>query len=261
MFTGNYNFFDYKLNIPGYTGQDYGGLAQYLYLAISAVLLAALLIALRKTPREKARRIIGFIGIFMTVFYIGKTAWESYYDVTVVGKFNFWLLPFDSCSFIMPAAILAGFAKGKIREAAEAWVATGGIVGGFATMLFLKAFNYYPFLSFGAFYSMLWHFLMVFMGLLVLVTTPRNIPFSLVTKGFLFHLIASAVAIPIDYIWNFDFMMYKDLGGVPFFEGVASDLTGKGLGFLNPLIMLILYFAAFSLIWLIAAGIKNRKNC
>ncbi|MBQ1502693.1 MAG: YwaF family protein, partial [Clostridia bacterium] len=230
MFTGNYNFFDYKLNIPGYTGQDYGGLAQYLYLAISAVLLVALLIALRKTPREKARRIIGFIGIFMTVFYIGKTAWESYYDVTVGGKFNFWLLPFDSCSFIMPAAILAGFAKGKIREAAEAWVATGGIVGGFATMLFLKAFNYYPFLSFGAFYSMLWHFLMVFMGLLVLVTTPRNIPFSLVTKGFLFHLIASAVAIPIDYIWNFDFMMYKDLGGVPFFEGVASDLTGKGLG-------------------------------
>ncbi len=261
MFTGNYNFFDYKLNIPGYTGQDYGGLAQYLYLAISAVLLVALLIALRKTPREKARRIIGFIGIFMTVLYIGKTAWESYYDVTVVGKFNFWLLPFDSCSFIMPAAILAGFAKGKIREAAEAWVATGGIVGGFATMLFLKAFNYYPFLSFGAFYSMLWHFLMVFMGLLVLVTTPRNIPFSLVTKGFLFHLIASAVAIPIDYIWNFDFMMYKDLGGVPLFEGVASDLTGKGLGFLNPLIMLILYFAAFSLIWLIAAGIKNRKNC
>ncbi|MBR6915136.1 MAG: hypothetical protein IKN36_02145, partial [Clostridia bacterium] len=137
MFTGNYNFFDYKFNIPGYSGQDYGGVAQYLYLAISAVLLVALLIALRKTPREKARLIIGFIGIFMTVLYIGKTAWESYYDVTVVGKFNFWLLPFDSCSFIMPAAILAGFAKGKIREAAEAWVATGGIVGGFATMLFL----------------------------------------------------------------------------------------------------------------------------
>ena len=105
---------------------------------------------------------------------------------------------------------------------------------------------------------MLWHFLMVFMGLLVLVSTPRNLPFSLVTKGYLFHLAASAVVIPIDFIWNFDFMLYKDLGGVPFFEGVASDLTEKGLGFLNPPIMLVLYFAAFSLIWLIAAGIKNR---
>ncbi|MBQ3900360.1 MAG: YwaF family protein [Clostridia bacterium] len=261
MFTGNYNFFDYKLNIPGYTGQDHGGLAQYLYLAISAVLLVALLVALRKTTREKALRLIGFIGIFMTLFYIGKTSWESFYDVRLNGGFNFWLLPFDSCSLIMPAAILAGFARGKVRDVAAAWVATGGIVGGFATMLFLNAFYYYPFLSFGAFYSMLWHFLMVFMGLLVLVSTPRNLPFSLVTKGYLFHLAASAVVIPIDFIWNFDFMLYKDLGGVPFFEGVASDLTGKGLGFLNPLIMLILYFAAFSLIWLIAAGIKNRKNC
>ncbi|MBR3423566.1 MAG: YwaF family protein [Clostridia bacterium] len=260
MFTGSYNFFDYKYNIPGYSGQDYGGIAQYLYLAISAVLLVALLVALRKTAREKALRLIGFIGIFMTLFYIGKTSWESYYDVRLNGGFNFWLLPFDSCSLIMPAAIMAGFAKGKVRAFAEAWVATGGIVGGFATMLFLKAFNYYPFLSFGAFYSMLWHFLMVFMGLLVLVVTPRNIPFSIVTKGFLFHLAASAIVIPINYIWNFDFMMYKDLGGVPFFEGVASDLTERGLGFLNPLLMLILYFASFSLVWLIAAGIKNRKK-
>ena len=260
MFTGNYNFFAYKYNIPGYSGQDYGGIAQYLYLAISAVLLVALLIALRKTSHERMRRIIGFIGVFMTVFYIGKTSWESYYDITQNGGFNFWLLPFDSCSLIMPAAIIAGFAKGKVREVAEAWIATGGIVGGFATMLFLKAFNFYPFLSFGAFDSMIWHFLMVFMGLLVLVVTPRNIPFSIVTKGFLFHLAASAIVIPINYIWNFDFMMYKDLGGVPFFEGVASDLTERGLGFLNPLLMLILYFAAFSLIWLIAAGIKNRKK-
>ena len=53
MFTGNYGFFDYKYNISGYSGQDYGGLAQYVYLAISVVVLAGLLIALRKTPRER----------------------------------------------------------------------------------------------------------------------------------------------------------------------------------------------------------------
>ena len=72
MFTGDYNYFDYKYNIPGYTGQDYGGFAQYFYLALSLVLLTVLLIALRKTPKESARRIIGFLGIFLTVFYIGK---------------------------------------------------------------------------------------------------------------------------------------------------------------------------------------------
>lgn len=260
MFTGNYNFFAYKYNIPGYTGQDHGGLAQYLYLAISAVLLVALLIALRRTKRETVRRMIGVLGIFLTALYIGKTAWESYYDVRLNGGFNFYLLPFDSCSLIMPAALIAGFGKGKISDAASCWIATGGVVGGFAAMLFLNAFYFYPFLSFGALYSMLWHFLMVFMGLLILVTTPRNIRFSTVTRGYLFHLVASAVVIPVDFIRKFDFMLYRELGGVPFFEGVATRLTEKGLVFLNPPMMLILYFLAFALIWLIAAGIKNRRS-
>jgi len=53
MFTGDYCFFEYKYNIPGYTGQDYGGAAQYVYLIISVILLAVTLTALRKTPQKR----------------------------------------------------------------------------------------------------------------------------------------------------------------------------------------------------------------
>ena len=42
MFRGSYNFFDYKYNIEGYSGQDFGGPAQWLYLAISAVIMILL---------------------------------------------------------------------------------------------------------------------------------------------------------------------------------------------------------------------------
>lgn len=260
MFTGDYGYFDYKGNITGYTGQDYGGFAQYLYLAISLVALIGLLIALRKVPKEKVMKLIGFLGIFLTVFYIGKTAWESYYDVKVTGEFNTGLLPFDTCSLIMPAGIMAGFGKGKIQRIAESWIATGGIIGGFATMLFLNAFFYYPFLSFGATYSMIWHFLMVFMGLLVLVSSRPPIRFSIVTEAFIFHLIASVIVIPVDFVYDFDFMLYRYLGHVPFFEGVATRLREAGFEFVNPVIMLILYFVFFAVVWLIAAGIKNRRT-
>jgi hypothetical protein len=260
MFTGDYGFFDYKYNIAGYNGQDYGGFAQYLYLMISAVLLTVLLGLLRKSSRERVRKIIGWLGVFLIVFYIGKTAWESYYDIRQSGGFNTGLLPFDTCSLIMPAAILAGFGKGRVQRMAECWIATGGIVGGFATMLFLNAFKYYPFLSFGATYSMVWHFLMVFMGLLILVSERPPVRFPLVVLGYLFHLIASAIVIPIDFIFGFDFMLYRDLGGVPFFEGIADRFKSAGVGFLNPALMLILYFAAFCIIFVLAAGIKNRRH-
>ncbi len=264
MFKGDYSFFDYKYNIIGYNGQDYGRFAQYLYLAISAVLLIILLSCLRKLPKEKVLSIIRVTSIFLLIFYIGKTTWETIYDIKYSGSFNTGLLPLDSCSIIMLAGILSSFTKGKIKTYSDAWLATGSIVGGISTMLYLNAFKYYPFLSFGAFYSMIWHFLMTFLGLLLIVTKYVPINYQTVIKGFVFHLIASLIVIPIDYIFDFDFMMYKYLGSIPIFEDVATKLIQKGLGILNPILMLFLYFLAFNIVFLIPIGVnklfKEEKN-
>ncbi len=267
VFTGKYNFFDYKYNIPGYSGQDYASHAQNIYLIVSLVLMVVFLIALRKMSKSGVTKLISFIGIFITVLYLIKSTWESYYDIKQLGEFNFNLLPLDTCSIIMPAAIIAGLGKGKIQHVAECWLATGGIVGGIATMLFLNALKFYPYLSFGAFYSMTWHFLMVFTGLLIIVKDHLEWNYGVVVKGFLFHVIFSAVVIPVDFIFDLDFMLYKNLGGVPFFEDVAGKLTSLKLGFLNPLLMLALYFAAFNLIYFavvlirkIISAFKNGKK-
>ena len=249
MFTGDYGFFDYKYHITGYTGQDYGGPAQTVYLTVSAMLLIGLISVLRKSSRDRVRRIVGFTGVFLALFYLGKTAWESYYDIRLNGGFNTGILPLDTCSLVVPAALLAGFGRGKAQRLAEGWMATGSVVGGIATMVRLNAFNFYPFLSFGGFYSMLWHLLMVFLGLLLIVTDRECCGAKTVHRGFAFHLLFSAVVIPVDFIWGFDFMLYRDLGGVPIFEDAASRFTAAGLGFLNPILMLVLYYLAF---WLVA---------
>ena len=259
MFKGNYRFFDYKYNIMGYTGQDYGGIAQYIYLIISIVLLVVLLFLLRKSTKEKVLKIIRVLSVFLVLFYIGKTTWESIHDIKLNGSFNTGLLPFDSCSIIMLAGMISGFSTGKIKDYSNAWIITGGVVSGFATMLYLNAFKYYPFFSFGAFYSMIWHFLMVFMGLLLIVTNYVEINYKTLIKGFIFHLIVSLFVIPIDFIFNFDFMMYKELGGIPIFEGFALKLMNNGLAFFNPIIMLILYFIAFNFVFLIAFLLKKKN--
>lgn len=260
MYSGDYNFFDYKYNIDGYTGQDYGGVAQYLYLGISVVLLITLLIIFRKLSKEKVLKIIRITSIFLVLFYICKTTWESYYDIKQFGSFNTGLLPLDSCSIIMLAGLISSFAKGKIKKYSDSWIVTGSIVGGIATMLYLNAFKYYPFFSFGAFYSMIWHFLMVFIGLLLIVTKYVDISYKTVIKGFIFHLAISLIVIPIDFIYNFDFMMYKDLGGIPIFESIATSFTEKGLRFLNPLMMLTLYFIAFNIVFFIPLLLNRKKR-
>lgn len=260
MFHGNYNFFDYKYNISNYTGQDYGAFPQYLYLIISVILLFILLIILRKESKKRVLKIIKFTSIFMIILYITKTSWESIFDIKLTGSFNTGLLPFDTCSIIMWASLIAGFCKGRIKKYAECWIATGGIVGGIATMLFLNAFKYYPFLSFGAFYSMIWHFLMVFLGLLLIVTKYIDLNYNMVIKGYIFHIIISLFIIPIDFIYNYDFMLYLNLGGIPIFENIASSLTSMNLQILNPLLMLILYFISFNIIYTLSIIIKKILN-
>lgn len=260
MFSGKYNFFDYKYNILDYNGQDYGGICQYIYLISSIFLLAISLIFLRKISKDKILKIIRFTSIFLIILYIVKTTWESFYDIKYYGSFNTGLLPLDSCSMIMLAGIISGFCKGKIKEFSDSWIATGAIVGGIANMLFLSALNYYPFLSFGAFYSMIWHLLMVFLGLLLIINNYVSISYKTIIKGFIFHLIISLIIIPIDFIFEFDFMMYKSLGSVPIFEGVAEHLTAHGLHFLNPIMMLILYYLAFNIVFLIPIVIKKIIN-
>ena len=257
MFRGNYNFFDYKYNIAGYTGQDYGGIAQNIYLFGSIILMTVLLFFLRKVSKEKVLKIIRVIGIFMTLLYICKTTWESIYDIKLSGSFNTGLLPFDTCSIIMLTCLLAGFGKGKIKKMAECWLTTGSIVGGIATMLYLNAFKYYPFFSFGAFYSMIWHFLMVFTGLLLIVTNYVELKYENVLLGFLFHFIISLIIIPIDFIFNFDFMLYLSLGGIPIFEDIATKFTQMNLQVINPIMMLILYFIAFNIIYIFSIIIKK----
>lgn len=255
----NYNFFDYKYNIVGYSGQHFGSIYQYIYLIGSIIIMILLLFFLRKMSKKRVLSIIQITSVFLIAFYLVKTIWESVYDIKLTGSFNTGLLPFDTCSIIMLASLLSGFGKGKIKELADSWLVTGGIVGGLGTMVSLNAFKYYPFFSFGAFYSMIWHFLMVFLGLLLIVNHSIEFKYSTIIRGFFFHIIISLVVIPIDYLFNFDFMMYKNLGGIPFFEDIGSYYTSINLPILNTLIMLVLYFLAFNIVFGIPLVINKKK--
>lgn len=260
MYNGEYSFFDYKYNIVGYTGQDYGGIAQTIYSISSLVLIITLLFFLRKLSKEKVLKIIRFFAIFFLLFLITKTVWESYYDIKYTGHFNYGLLPLDLCSIPITAFFLAGFTNGKIKDYALSWIVTGEVVGGIGVMFYLTALNYYPFFTFGAFYSMLWHFLMVFLALLIVVTNYIKLNYKVVIKGFIFHLIFSIPVIIINYIYNFDFMFYNELSSIPVFDEIGTKLINNNLGFINPIIMTILYFIAFNIAYLLCKLVKKIYN-
>ena len=258
MFSG-YHFFDYKYSIPGYTGQDYDGYPRIIYLVASIVLIFLLLVLFRKAKRETVHRYLKVLGIFMIALYIIKTTWESYFDITISDGFNLGILPFDTCSIIMWAGVLAGWGKGKIKTASECWLASGGVVGGIANLLFLRALLYYPFFTFGAFYSMIWHFLMVFTGLWLLVTNYAESSFKTILYGFIFHMIISIPVIIFDYTWlqGQDFMLYTQASGIPLVSDWAATMISEGRAGFVPFMVAACYFLSFALIVYASWGLKG----
>ena len=257
MFKGPYGFFDYKYNIAGYEGQDYSGTGRLIYIIAAAVIVVLLLILLRNAKKETVKKYLKIVGIAFVSAYIIKTTWESYFDITVDGGFNLYILPFDTCSVVMWACLLAGFGTPKLQKLGACWLVTGSMVGSIGAIPFLTALKYYPFFTFGAFYSMLWHIVMLFTGAWLIVTNYVEMNFKTLLTGFAFHILVSLVVIPLDYIFSWDFMFYRTAGSVPIIEGVSEKLAANGMGFFTTPIMIAAYFITFAVIIYGSLGLKK----
>ncbi len=260
MFPLTYDFFDYKGDIPGYNGWDFDhGPAQTIYVCTAAALILLLLILTRKAPREEMPAYFRRIGVCLALFYAVKVIWETVHDLQLPGgSFNWYLLPLDTCSLVTPASLIFGFGKGRAQRCAGAWITTGGMVGGIGAMVKLTALQYYPILTYGAFYSMLWHAAIVYLGLWLIITAPAPLRFrDMVLNGFAFHLVCSVPIIAADYLFDWDFMFYKEMSALPVLDGVAERLIDGGLFFLVPVIMIAVYFVCFCIIFGVAALMKN----
>ncbi len=266
MWNGQYRFFDYKYNIAGYSGQDYDGVGRWVYLIFTVISIIMLLVFFRNAKRRHIDSYIKIVGFVMPVLEISKVTWESIWDIRTGRGFN-WegLLPIYTCSLFIYCMFVAAISKGKARDWCLSWVSSLGLVGGLSNVLFMRGLKWYPFFTFGAFYSMTFHYVMVLTALLIVVTRYKEFRFSDIGKAFAVHLIFSAVVIPIDFLKGWDYMQYYEAGGVPVFETVSDLLAEKGCRYLTAPMMLIVYLALDALLIAIyvfgqrLAGVKTKK--
>jgi len=261
----NYSFFDYKYFIEGYHGEHYGSTYQTVYLIATIAFSLLLSVLLRKTKKETVKSTVGIIGIVVTVLYIAKTLWESHYDVATGRGFNTYLLPFDTCSIVMWAAIIGGFGKGWFADWARKWLCTLGFVGGFSTAMYLYAFKYYPFFTFGAFYSMLWHAAMVFIAWWLLISGTVHMEWSDILRAFGFHAVFSVLPIAINLcVSHMNWMFYDNADDLPLVNVLSAPYTNTWKA---AVIMLLAYLAItaafvalYRLIYLLGRIVKKPKH-
>lgn len=233
-----YGFFDYKYNIPDFGSDLFCG-AHITYIVLVYVMGVLVSYLLRKTRHERISVLLKALSIVMVLLEVCKISWESYYDITTGRGFNYFgLLPVYTCSLFMYTLLVAAWGRGKAREASLSFITTIGLLYGAIGVVYCNGLNFYPFWTFGAFYSLMFHSVMFLTGVFLLMTGYKELQWRDVPLSFIPIALLALVAIPINYAIGSDYMLIYSGGGVPLYEDLAASLAERGLRPVYTLIML-----------------------
>lgn len=229
----------------------------------------------RKIGKDKAIFLTKIIAIVVTVLEIIK--------ITIAfingegDKLDHWV-PLYFCSMFIYAAWLAGYAKGKIADLGRAFVGTGGIIAGLSFLIFpTTSFTMYPLFHYFCMYSMVYHSLMVFLGITYLLNGVVKID----KKSFIDYVIFCSVlnilaiianSLPIyihvdnvptsgynyPYPYYTNFMFLKRAGNIP--VKILCDISNKVPVIFTILMFIICIFGTYFLIWLVVTIIEKIRG-
>lgn len=253
------DFFDYKYNISGYSGQDYNGIMHFVYILLCLVFIPLLIKKLRRKSAEDITRLMKVTAVLLIIEEITKITWESYWDIKMGYGFNFeGILPLETCSLFIYTLAIAGFGKGKARDCALAWMSSIGVVGGISYILFTNCLKWYPFFTYGAFHSMIFHFMMVFIGLLITFSGYYRFSFEDINKAYLPQFIMAMLVIPLNYNFGWDYMLLHHAGGVPLIEKAGEIFALRHAPIMTTVLMMLLYYAMGALFITLNILIQNN---
>lgn len=229
----------------------------------------------RKIGKDKAIFLTKIIAIVVTVLEIIK--------ITIAfingegDKLDHWV-PLYFCSMFIYAAWLAGYAKGKIADLGRAFVGTGGITAGLSFLIFpTTSFTMYPLFHYFCIYSMVYHSLMVFLGITYLLNGVVKIDKKSFIDYVIFCSVLNILAIIVNslpiyihvdnvptsgynypYPYYTNFMFLKRAGNIP--VKILCDISDKVPVIFTILMFIICIFGTYFLIWLVVTIIEKIRG-
>ena len=143
-------------------------LSHLLLLLLSICGITAALICTVKTAKIHARRIVRIFTLVLWILEIAKILFN--FQTGQAQNPNSWI-PLYYCSLVLYAGLLSSLFRGKLQHTGDVFLATGSIVGGTAFLIMpLTSISVYPAFHFISFHSFILHSLMVYMGLMLLLS-------------------------------------------------------------------------------------------
>ena len=243
-----YGFFEYKYDLVGFES-DIFSLSHIIFLIIAFVSLGFVAYFVRGAKKKNVEIFIRVLAIFVTALEVAKVSWESYFDITRGGSFNFFgIAPIYTCSLLIYCLLIAGFGKGKAKDICLSWLCTIGMMTGLITLFYPTGLNWYPVLTFGGMHTLLFHYGLVLCAVVSLASGYKELKWKDILISMIPMLALALIAIPVDYALKSDYMQIYDAAGVPVIHDFANLLATHGLRWLFTILMLSSYMILSSMV-------------
>lgn len=183
-----------------------------ILLIISMIILSALIYFSRKMTNTQIKKVTKGMAIFITILECIKIFFNFYRGYTWI---NTWV-PISFCSIFIYALWLSGYGKGKWKETGEAFIAGVSIIAGGAYLIFPStSLTVYPIWHYLCMYSMLFHTLMVYMGILYLFKLEIKLDKSKFNKFAKLYCFFAVIAIGLNTFYGSNLMLLKKPFKIP----------------------------------------------
>jgi hypothetical protein len=220
------NFFTHKDKLAP-ASELPGTMFTPLHFIVAGILLALVIIfALTVYKKEKfIKPLFIVLWAVVTVLEVVKITWESTTGNVVKLEVT-GILPLYPCSIFMYAMPFAIWGKGKVKQAACGYVCTLGLLGGAVNFFYPMTVLYrYSIISFSAMHSMIYHAIMLFTCLTMLLSKyHRYTGVKNILDLFLPCIPTLIMSIPaniVNYTYGADYMFFR--GTSAFLPAIFGD--------------------------------------
>lgn len=183
-----------------------------ILLFLSIALLCILLYTSKNLSTHKIKRLTKILAIGISILELIKIGFNFHRGYTWI---NAWF-PISYCSIFIYSLWLSGYGKDKWREMGDIFLGGVSIIAGAAFLLFPStSITLYPVWHYLCLYSMLFHTLMVYMGIMYL--SKMEIKFNKNTfKRYLkYYLFFALIAIVLNNNYGSNLMLLREPASIP----------------------------------------------
>ena len=170
---------------------------EHLIAVIVCLLLVVLaIIFTRKFNYKKINTLLKITTFVITILEIIKIAFNIYYEGFSYPN-NF--IPLHFCSLFIYSLWFSGFGKNKIKKLGESFISGGCIIAGlFFLLMPSTSLQLYPIYHFQCIYSLLFHSLMLYFGIIYFIKGYFKYSF----KNYFYYIVFVSIACLLAFILN-----------------------------------------------------------